>query len=59
MTLTIFLSGHSAVYDVLGESLVFRRRRKGRVVTIDKKTLIETRERLPFLKDIDKFTLSN
>ena len=56
----ISFPGHSAVYDVLGESLVFLGgEEKVEVVTIDKKALTETRERLPFLKDIDKFTLSN
>lgn len=56
----ISFPGHSAVYDVLGETLVFLgREEKVEVVTIDKEVLRETRERLPFLKDIDKFTLSN
>ena len=56
----ISFPGHSAVYDVLGETLVFLGgEEKVGVVTIDKELLTETRERLPFLKDRDRFTLSN
>lgn len=56
----IYFPGHSAVYDVLGETLVFlAEEEKVQLVTIDKEVLKETRERLPFLKDRDGFTISS
>ena len=56
----IFFPGHSAVYDALGETLLFLGdEEKVEVVTLNKQALIENRERLPFLKDRDEFTLSN
>jgi len=56
----ISFPGHSAVYDAFGETLVFLgKQEKVELVTLDKEALIETRERLPFLKDGDGFTLSS
>ena len=56
----ISFPGHSAVYDALGETLVFiAGEEKVEVATLDKGLLTETRERLPFLKDMDRFNLSS
>ena len=56
----ISFPGHSAVYDAFGETLAFLgKEEKVEFVTLDKEALIETRERLPFLKDGDGFTLSS
>ena len=56
----ISFPGHSAVYDALGETLVFLgEKEKVELIVLDKEALIKTRERLPFLKDVDGFTLSS
>ena len=56
----ILFPGHSAVYNDLGETLLFLGEvEKVEVVTLSKQALIENRQRLPFLKDRDEFTLSS
>lgn len=52
-------SGHTAVYDSLGKSLFDEDTNAEfiKVVTLDKKHLTETRNKLKFLQDRDKFTL--
>lgn len=56
----ISFPGHSAVYDAFGETLAFLGKEETvEFVTLDKEALIETRERLPFLKNRDEFTLSS
>ena len=56
----ILFPGHSAVYNDLGETLLFLgEAEKVEVVTLSKQALIENRQRLPFLKDRDEFTLSS
>lgn len=56
----ISFPGHSAAYDAFGETLAFLgTEEKVEFVTLDKEMLIETRQRLPFLKDGDGFTLSS
>lgn len=55
----ISFAGHSAVYDAFGETLVFLgKEEKVELVTLHKESLTETREKLPFLDDRDRFTLS-
>lgn len=50
--------GHTAVYNVLGETVAFSENNTEIVyATLQKKDLIETREKLPFLADKDNFTL--
>ena len=56
----ISFPGHSAVYGALGETLVYLgEEEKVERATLDMEVLKETRERLPFLKDRDGFTLSS
>lgn len=50
-------SGHSAVYDALGEQLGFSNKEEVLEVTLSKKHIIETRGKLGFLNDGDAFTL--
>lgn len=53
-------NGHTAVYDCLGKSL-FNTGREiefTEVVTLDKASLLETRAKLKFLQDRDKFTIN-
>ncbi len=52
-------TGHTAVYDSLGKPLFDQEMEKEftKIVTLDKKHLIETRKKLKFLQDRDKFTL--
>lgn len=50
-------SGHSAVYDALGEQLVFSNEEEVLEITLSKKHLILTRDKLGFLNDKDAFTL--
>ncbi len=50
-------SGHSAVYDALGEQLGFSNKEEILEVTLSKKHIIETRDKLGFLNDRDAFTL--
>lgn len=51
--------GHTAVYDCLGKPLfeVEDSIEFSKVVTLDKKHLMDTRKKLKFLQDRDKFTL--
>tara|TARA_R110002050_G_scaffold110892_1_gene223528 strand:+ start:14522 stop:15298 length:777 start_codon:yes stop_codon:yes gene_type:complete len=49
--------GHSAVYDVLGEALVFSKIEEIMYATLDKKHVISTRKKLKFLEDKDDFNL--
>jgi omega-amidase len=53
-------NGHTAVYDVLGKSLFenIRNEEFTEVVTLDKESLMETREKLKFLQDRDSFTIN-
>ncbi len=52
-------TGHSAVFDSLGKALFDQETEAEftKVVTLDKKHLSETRNKLKFLQDRDKFTL--
>lgn len=50
--------GHSGVYDVLGEEVAFTRTKQETITaTLSKGHIKTTREKLPFLKDRDQFTL--
>lgn len=49
--------GHSAVYGVLGEQLVFSKKEEILYVTLNKEIIIATRDKLKFLEDRDRFTL--
>jgi omega-amidase len=53
-------NGHTSVYDVLGKSLFDNSRQEEftEVVTLDKESLMETREKLKFLQDRDSFTIN-
>lgn len=52
--------GHSAAYDLFGETLSFLGgEEKVEMVTLDKQRLSELRQRLPFLQDGDDFTISS
>lgn len=50
-------SGHSAVYDTLGEQLLFSNKEEVLEVRLSKKHIVETRDKLGFLNDKDTFTL--
>lgn len=52
-------NGHTAVYDCLGKSLFDKSREMEftEVVTLDKNSLKETRDKLKFLEDRDSFTI--
>jgi len=54
-------SGHSAIYDVLGNKLISSEPHKDEIVQIglNKASLINTREKLQFLKDKDNFGFIN
>lgn len=49
--------GHSAVYDCLGETLVFSDKEEVLYASLSKASLLETRGRLRFLEDRDGFNL--
>lgn len=51
--------GHTAVYDSLGKAMFEEESEMEftKVITLDKKHLIDTRKKLKFLQDRDKFTL--
>lgn len=56
----ISFAGHSAVYDVFGETISFLgEEEKVEMATLNKSKLLEVRERLPFLQDGDDFTISS
>ncbi|WP_299487367.1 amidohydrolase [uncultured Allomuricauda sp.] len=50
-------SGHSAVYDVLGNQVAYSEKEEVVYATLDKEHIISTREKLKFLDDRDAFTL--
>ncbi|HSI70957.1 MAG TPA: amidohydrolase, partial [Gillisia sp.] len=52
-------NGHTAVYDCLGKSLLDNSRSEEftEVVSLDRESLMETREKLKFLQDRDSFTI--
>ena len=52
-------TGHTAIYDSLGKALFEEESEMEftKVITLDKKHLIDTRKKLKFLQDRDKFTL--
>ena len=51
-------TGHSAVYDSLGKPLFDQEEAAfAKVLTLDKKQLLDTRKKFKFLQDRDKFTL--
>jgi len=50
-------SGHSAVYDCLGEQIVFSDKNAILYATLQKNQLVETRNKLRFLEDRDVFNL--
>ncbi len=53
----LFYSGHSAVYDALGEQLSFSEDDVVLEVSLSKKHIVETRKKLGFLNDRDTFSL--
>lgn len=54
----IYYSGHSAVYGPLGEQLWQQADEEAvHTLTLDPQALLQTREKLPFLKDADKFAI--
>lgn len=50
-------NGHSAVYDTLGEQLVFSEKEEILYATLSKEHIETTRNKLKFLDDRDQFTL--
>lgn len=50
-------SGHSAVYDCLGEQILFSEKEEIGYAILRKNHLVETRGKLRFLEDRDNFTL--
>ena len=50
-------SGHSAVYDCLGEQLAYSEKEAILYSIIERNHIEETREKLKFLEDMDAFTL--
>ncbi|PCE62831.1 amidohydrolase [Sediminicola luteus] len=49
--------GHSAVYDALGQQVAFTEEESVLYAQLEKSTVLETREKLRFLDDRDKFEL--
>jgi predicted amidohydrolase len=49
--------GHSAAYDTLGQQMVFSDQEEILEVTLDKRHVSQTRDKLKFLQDRDLFTL--
>lgn len=49
--------GHSAIYDTLGERLVFSKKEEILYAALNKDHLTDTRKKLRFLEDRDKFTV--
>ena len=49
--------GHSAAYDTLGKQMVFSNQEEILEVTLDKRHVSQTRDKLKFLQDRDLFTL--
>lgn len=52
-------SGHSAVYDCLGEQMVFSTKEEVLLVELSKGHIDSTRQKLKFLEDRDAFTLES
>ncbi|WP_420603776.1 amidohydrolase [Flagellimonas sp.] len=50
-------SGHSAVYDTLGNQIAYSEKEETLFATLDKKHIDETRAKLKFLEDRDEFNL--
>lgn len=50
-------TGHSAVYDVLGEQLCYSEKEEVLYATLDKAHIEDTRKQLRFLEDRDRFSL--
>ena len=56
----ISFPGHSAVYDAFGDTIShLGEEEKVKIVTLEKASLLESRERFPFLQDSDDFTVSS
>ena len=51
--------GHSAIYDSLGQQLVFSEKEEILEVSLDKSHISQTRDKLKFLQDRDRFTLES
>lgn len=51
-------SGHSAVYDPLGNTLSYSEKKETLITTLAKSTLLEHRNKLRFLHDRDQFTVT-
>lgn len=51
--------GHSAVYDVLGDELIFSKKEEIIYATLSKEHIVSTRKKLKFLEDRDQFSLIN
>ncbi len=51
-------TGHSGIYNELGETHIFAKAEEGIfTTTLSKSQMLATREKLPFLRDKDRFTL--
>jgi len=50
-------SGHSAVYDVLGEQMAFSNKEEILYATLYKEHIVSTRQKLRFLEDKDRFKI--
>ena len=50
-------AGHSAVYDVLGESMAYSEKEETVYATLSKKHVVALRNKLKFLEDRDQFNL--
>ena len=51
-------SGHSAVYDCLGEQMAYSEKEEIIFATLSEEHIVSTREKLKFLNDRDTFTLN-
>ncbi len=55
----IVYTGHSSVYDVLGERLFFSEKEETTVVTLEKNHITKLRKKLGFLNDRDSFVIED
>mgnify|MGYP000530300341 CR=1 FL=1 len=53
----LYYSGHSAVYDCLGEQIAYSENEEIIYATLSKEHIVSTREKLKFLADRDEFNL--
>lgn len=50
-------SGHSAIYDALGQTVVYSEKQEVLITTLDRDEMIQHREKFRFLQDRDQFTV--